>query len=178
MSEKKMNSSRKHHLKSLMLSIAKGLLDEEEREHEMKKKRYMAETCTPVCMPRTMQELQEQCKEIHCNIDKIDEERYDLQMKVTKSEKEIEDLKFKVQDVLGKFKKPVLKKVRMTADAMLKALLGSKHMVNLDLRANLKQVKKDVKEEEKELRDLGDWHKNIKDKSGMDGRKKMFEAET
>lgn len=32
--------------------------------------------------------------------------------------------------------------------------------------------------QEKELRDLGDWRKNIEDKSGMDGRKKMFEAET
>lgn len=48
---------------------------------------------------------------------------------------------------MGKFKKPVLKKVRMSADAMLKALLGSKHTVNLDLRANLKQVKKEVKDE-------------------------------
>uniref|UniRef100_H3C1X2 Troponin I, fast skeletal muscle n=1 Tax=Tetraodon nigroviridis TaxID=99883 RepID=H3C1X2_TETNG len=147
MSERKMTSSRKHHLKSLMLSIAKGLLEEEERVREVEKRRYMTETCPPVCMPRTMQELQ------------------------------IEDLKIKVQDVMGKFKKPVLKKVRMTADAMLKALLGSKHTVNLDLRANLKQVKKEVKEEEKELRDLGDWRKNIEDKSGMDGRKKMFEAE-
>ena len=60
---------------------------------------------------------------------------------------QIDDLKIKVQDVMGKFKKPVLKKVRMSADAMLKALLGSKHTVNLDLRANLKQVKKEVKEE-------------------------------
>ncbi|CAF89920.1 unnamed protein product, partial [Tetraodon nigroviridis] len=176
MSERKMTSSRKHHLKSLMLSIAKGLLEEEERVREVEKRRYMTETCPPVCMPRTMQELQELCKEIHRKIDKIDEERYDLQMKITKSDKEIEDLKIKVQDVMGKFKKPVLKKVRMTADAMLKALLGSKHTVNLDLRANLKQVKKEVKEEEKELRDLGDWRKNIEDKSGMDGRKKMFEA--
>lgn len=32
--------------------------------------------------------------------------------------------------------------------------------------------------QEKELRDLGDWRKNIEDKSGMDGRKKMFEVET
>jgi len=48
---------------------------------------------------------------------------------------------------LGGVKKPALKKVRMSADAMLKALLGSKHTVNLDLRANLKQVKKEVKEE-------------------------------
>lgn len=52
-----------------------------------------------------------------------------------------------VQDLNGKFKKPALKKVRMSADAMLAALLGSKHKVSMDLRANLKQVKKEVKEE-------------------------------
>ncbi|XP_053175590.1 troponin I, fast skeletal muscle-like [Scomber japonicus] len=172
-----MTSSRRHHLKSLMLSIAKDLLEEEEKEQVIEKRRYMSENCPPVSMPRTMQELQELCREIHHKIDKTDEERYDLEMKVGKSDKEIDDLKIKVQDVMGKFKKPVLKKVRMSADAMLKALLGSKHTVNLDLRANLKQVKKEVKEEDKELRDVGDWRKNIEDKSGMDGRKKMFEAE-
>lgn len=52
-----------------------------------------------------------------------------------------------VQDLNGKFKKPALRKVRMSADAMLAALLGSKHKVSMDLRANLKQVKKEVKEE-------------------------------
>ncbi|XP_047452937.1 troponin I, fast skeletal muscle-like [Mugil cephalus] len=175
MSEKKMSSSRKHQLKSLMLSIAKGLLEEEEREREVERTRYMDENCPSLSMPRSMQELQELCREIHHKIDVIDEERYDLEMKVIKTNKEIDDLKIKVQDLMGKFKKPVLRKVRMSADAMLKALLGSKHTVNLDLRANLKQVKKEVKEEE--LRDVGDWRKNIEDKSGMDGRKKMFEAE-
>merc|ERR1719357_1037679 len=90
-------------------------------------------------MPRGVQDL---CKEIHRQVDKIDEERYDLQTKVFKTNKEIDDLKIKVQDLMGKFKKPVLRKVRMSADAMLKALLGSKHTVNMDLRANLKQVKK------------------------------------
>ncbi|KAM7003233.1 troponin I, fast skeletal muscle-like isoform 2-T2 [Tautogolabrus adspersus] len=177
MSEKKISSSRKHQLKSLMLSIAKGLLEEEERELERERTRYMGETCPPVSMPRSMQELQELCREIHHKIDVIDEERYNLDFKVTKTNKEIDDLKIKVQDLMGKFKKPVLRKVRMSADAMLKALLGSKHTVNMDLRANLKQVKKEVKEEDKELRDVGDWRKNIEDKSGMDGRKKMFEAE-
>uniref|UniRef100_A0AAQ4QZ25 Troponin I, fast skeletal muscle n=2 Tax=Gasterosteus aculeatus aculeatus TaxID=481459 RepID=A0AAQ4QZ25_GASAC len=177
MSEKKMSSSRKHHLKSLMLSIAKDLLEEEEREREKERERYMKENCPPVSMPRSMQELQELCREIHHKIDVMDEERYDLDMKVNKSNKEIDDLKIKVQDLMGKFKKPVLRKVRMSADAMLKALLGSKHTVNMDLRANLKQVKKEVKEEDKELRDVGDWRKNIEDKAGMDGRKKMFEGE-
>ncbi len=60
---------------------------------------------------------------------------------------QINDLKLMVQDLKGKFKKPALKKVRMSADAMLAALLGSKHKVSVDLRANLKQVKKEVKEE-------------------------------
>uniref|UniRef100_H2V030 Troponin I type 2a (skeletal, fast), tandem duplicate 1 n=1 Tax=Takifugu rubripes TaxID=31033 RepID=H2V030_TAKRU len=166
-----MNSSRKHHLKSLMLSIAKGLLDEEEREHEMKKKRYMAETFTPVCMPRTMQELQEQCKEIHRNIDKIDEERYNLQMKVTKSEKEIDGslvtgyvpCSYKVAVI-----KPLLKKTSLDPDVL----------ANYRPISNLPFISKELEKVEKELRDLGDWRKNIEDKSGMDGRKKMFEAET
>ncbi|XP_034443880.1 troponin I, fast skeletal muscle-like [Hippoglossus hippoglossus] len=177
MSEKKMSSSRKHHIKSLMLSIAKGLLEEEEKEQEEERGRYMEENCPAVSMPRSMQELQELCREIHHKIDVIDEDRYNLEVKVNKSDKEIDDLKIKVQDLMGKFKKPVLRKVRMSADAMLKALLGSKHTVNMDLRANLKQVKKEVKEEDKELRDVGDWRKNIEDKAGMDGRKKMFESE-
>ncbi|KTG45322.1 hypothetical protein cypCar_00015013 [Cyprinus carpio] len=121
------------------------------------------------------QHLKELCRKLHQQIDAVDEQRYDMESKVTKSNKEIEDLKIKVQDLKGKFKKPVLKKVRMSADAMLQALLGSKHKVSLDLRANLKQVKKEVKEEEKEA--VGDWRKNIEDKAGMDGRKKMFESE-
>lgn len=87
----------------------------------------------------------------------------------------------------------------MSADAMLAALLGSKHKVSLDLRSNLKQVKKELKEEvgasfymvETEFilksirfyllllleKQTGDWRKNIEDKAGMDGRKKMFETE-
>ncbi|XP_017341523.1 troponin I, fast skeletal muscle [Ictalurus punctatus] len=177
MSEKKMSSSRKHNLKSLMLSIAKGLLEVEAKEKEEERKRYMVETCPPLSLPSGVQALQELCKELHHKIDVIDEERYDLSNKVDKSSKEIEDMKIKVQDLKGKFKKPALRKVRMSADQMLQALLGSKHKVSLDLRANLKQVKKEVKEEDKELRDVGDWRKNVEDKAGMDGRKKMFESE-
>ena len=63
------------------------------------------------------------------------------------SNDQVKDLNIKIIDLKGKFKKPALKKVRMSADAMLKALLGSKHTVNMDLRSSLKQVKKEVKEE-------------------------------
>lgn len=60
----------------------------------------------------------------------------------------IRELKLKVQDLGGKFKKPALRKVRVSADEMMRALLGSKHKGSMDLRANLKSVKKeDIKQE-------------------------------
>lgn len=60
----------------------------------------------------------------------------------------IRELKLKVEDLGGKFKKPALRKVRVSADEMMRALLGSKHKGSMDLRANLKSVKKeDIKQE-------------------------------
>lgn len=59
----------------------------------------------------------------------------------------------KVQDLGGKFKKPALRKVRVSADEMMRALLGSKHKGSMDLRSNLKSVKKeDVKQDK-----VTDW---------------------
>ncbi|KAM9765265.1 troponin I, fast skeletal muscle-like [Menidia menidia] len=174
MAEKKMSLSRKNYLKSLVLQIGKSILEEEAREAEREKRRYMEENCPSLSIPGCMHELQELCRQLHKQIDLVEEDKYDMEMKVKKCTKEIDDMKLKVQDLNGKFRKPALRRVRMSADAMLAALLGSKHKVSLDLRANLKQVKKEVKEEEKQT---GDWRKNIEDKAGMDGRKKMFEAE-
>ncbi|XP_058485549.1 troponin I, fast skeletal muscle-like [Solea solea] len=174
MAETKMSTSRRNHLKSLLLQIAETMLEEEAREAEKEKMMYMEENCSTLCVPGSIQELQDLCRGLHKQIDLVDEERYDVEIKVTKSNKEIDDLKLMVQDLKGKFKKPALKKVRMSAEAMLAALLGSKHKVSMDLRANLKQVKKEVKEEEKQT---GNWRKNIEEKSGMDGRKKMFQTE-
>lgn len=121
---------------------------------------------------------QELCKQLHAKIDTAEEEKYDMEIRVQKSTKEVrgggrpgagvgrrgaagaglglcraapartgplqlEDMNQKLFDLRGKFKRPPLRRVRMSADAMLKALLGSKHKVCMDLRANLKQVKKE-----------------------------------
>lgn len=56
---------------------------------------------------------------------------------------QIKDLNIKVLDLRGKFKRPSLRRVRVSADAILRSLLGSKHKVSMDLRANLKSVKKE-----------------------------------
>ncbi|KAM3609342.1 uncharacterized protein V6R79_013285 [Siganus canaliculatus] len=165
-----MTSSRKHHLKSVMLQIAADWIQKEKVELVATKEAYMSESCPAPVLSGDQAALMDVCRKLHSQIDKVDEERYDLESKVGKANKEIDDLKLKVVDLAG-VKKPALKKVRMSADAMLKALLGSKHTVNMDLRANLKQVKKEVKEEPAEA--VGDWRKNIEDKAD---RKKMFET--
>ncbi|XP_049578451.1 troponin I, fast skeletal muscle [Syngnathus scovelli] len=170
MSEKKMTSSRRHHLKSLILSIASTWIQQEKKDLVVAKQNYLSETCTRPSLSGDQATLMDTCRKLNALIDKVDEERYDLSIKVGKADKEIEDLHIKVVELRG-VKKPALKKVRMSADAMLKALLGSKHTVNMELRANLKPVNKEVKEESAEA--VGDWRKNIEDKAD---RKKMFES--
>nr|XP_008117135.1 PREDICTED: troponin I, cardiac muscle isoform X3 [Anolis carolinensis] len=120
-------------------------------------------------------QLKEMCRQLHRQVDKMDEERYDMEARVSKSVNEIKDLNQKIFDLRGKFKRPALRRVRLSADAMMQALLGTKHKVSMDLRANLKQVKKDDTEKQ-ENREVGDWRKNIDALSGMEGRKKKFEA--
>lgn len=171
-------TARRQHLKSVMLQIAATELEKEESRRESEKQNYLAENCPPLHIPGSTAEVQELCKQLHAKIDKAEEEKYDMEMKVQKSTKELEDMNQKLFDLRGKFKRPPLRRVRMSADAMLKALLGSKHKVCMDLRANLKQVKKEDTEKERDLRDVGDWRKNIEEKSGMEGRKKMFESES
>ncbi|KAK5866794.1 hypothetical protein PBY51_011341 [Eleginops maclovinus] len=167
---KKMTSSRRHHLKSLILSIAAQWIEEETAEIVATKAAYLAENAAKPDLSGDQAALMEICKKLHQALDKIDEERYDSEAKVKKSDKEIDDLKLKVVELAG-VKKPALKKVRMSADSMLQALLGGKHKVTMDLRANLKQVKKEVKEEASAA--VGDWRQNIEDKAD---RKKMFET--
>uniref|UniRef100_A0A671U7M6 Troponin I2, fast skeletal type n=1 Tax=Sparus aurata TaxID=8175 RepID=A0A671U7M6_SPAAU len=169
---KKMTSSRKHHLKSLMLQIAATWIAQETKDVAAAKEAYMAEHCAKPSLSGDQATLMETCKKLHALIDKVDEERYDLESKVGKANKEIEDLKIKVVDLAG-VKKPALKRVRMSADAMLKALLGSKHTVNMDLRSNLKQVKKEVKEE---VGDGADQKRGGKKETEREKKKKILAA--
>jgi len=168
-----MSSSRKHQVKSSMLGVAKEMLEAEAVQKAQDRATFLNDNCPPLDLPGGHDELLELCKKLHEQVNHEEDEKYCMEFKLQLVTEEVRDLNIKIVDLRGKFKKPKLKKVRMSADAMLKALLGSKHTVNMDLRANLKQVKKEVKEEDKQLRDVGDWRKNIEDKSD---RKKMFDS--
>ncbi|XP_066541700.1 troponin I, skeletal, slow c [Hoplias malabaricus] len=174
----KISASRKLSLKILLLQRAMEELEQEKVSRDEEKVRFLEENLPPLQLSGLMiDELQKMCKQLHAKIDVADEERYDFEAKVNKNNKEIHELKLKVQDLGGKFKKPALRKVRVSADEMMRALLGSKHKGSMDLRANLKSVKKeDIKQEKVLTSEVGDWRKNVEAMSGMEGRKKMFDA--
>ncbi|VFV35970.1 troponin fast skeletal [Lynx pardinus] len=106
--------------------------------------------------------LSEHCPPLHVpgSMSEVQELCKQLHAKIDAAEEEKYDMEIRVQK------------------SSKEALLGSKHKVCMDLRANLKQVKKEDTEKERDLRDVGDWRKNIEEKSGMEGRKKMFESES
>ncbi|NP_001187788.1 troponin I, skeletal, slow c [Ictalurus punctatus] len=174
----KISASRKLSLKILLLQRAMDDLEQEKNTRDEEKVRYLGEKLPSLQFSGlAMDELQKLCRQLHAKIDVVDEERYDFEAKVNKNNKEIHELKLKVQDLGGKFKKPALRKVRVSADEMMRALLGSKHKGSMDLRANLKSVKKeDIKQEKVLTSEVGDWRKNVEAMSGMEGRKKMFDA--
>ncbi|XP_003972846.2 troponin I, slow skeletal muscle-like [Takifugu rubripes] len=174
----KITASRKLSLKKLLLTKACEDLEQEKQEREEEKVRYLGDKIPPLQVSgMAMEDLQNLCKQLHSKIEVVDEERYDCESKVKKHNNDIHELKLKIQDLGGKFKKPALRKVRVSADEMMRALLGSKHKGSMDLRANLKSVKKeDVKQDKVLTSEVGDWRKNVEAMSGMEGRKKMFDT--
>ncbi|XP_037538947.1 troponin I, slow skeletal muscle [Nematolebias whitei] len=169
----KMSSSRRLGLKIRLLAAATQMLQEEKTQRLKEREATLEERLPPLNLSGfSLQQLQDLCKDLHHRIDVVDEERYDIDLKVSKNEKEIEDLKLKITEIQSKFKKPHLKRVRISAEAMLSVLLGSRHKESIDFKANLKTVKKE--EEKKE--EVTDWRKNVEAMSGMEGRKKLFDA--
>ncbi|XP_069019438.1 troponin I, skeletal, slow c [Embiotoca jacksoni] len=147
-------------------------LEAEKAASEEKKVHYLGEKIPPLQLSSlNIDDLQH----LHAKIDVADEERYDCEAKVYKNNRDINELKLKVLDLGGKFKKPALRKVRVSADEMMSALFGTRTKESVDLRSNLKSVKKENIKQEKELTmEVGDWRKNVEAVSGMEGRKKMF----
>ncbi|KAK9952358.1 hypothetical protein ABG768_018203 [Culter alburnus] len=171
----KISASRRLFLKTKILKKAGILLAEEQEQKNTDREQTLSERAPPLKLPGlSVQDLQNLCKDLHQKIDVVDEERYDIQAKVSKHEMEIADLNHKIFELKGKMKRPALKRVRVSAEAMLGALLGSRHKESIDFKANLKTVKKE--EEKKE--EVTDWRKNVDAMSGMEGRKKLFAGPT
>ncbi|XP_056454954.1 troponin I, cardiac muscle-like [Gadus chalcogrammus] len=148
------------------------MLENEKEEKIREREATLKERVPPLQLSGlSVQDLQALCREMNQKIDSADEDRYDIDMKVTKNDKEIENLSQKITDLKGR-NRPALKRVKISAEAMLGALLGTKVKESVDFKAALKTVKKE--DEKKE--EVTDWRKNVEAMSGMEGRKKQFDA--
>ncbi|XP_029951851.1 troponin I, slow skeletal muscle-like [Salarias fasciatus] len=169
----KISASRRLNLKTKLLKMAAVMLEKEKEQKQLDRDAALQERVPPLQLSGlSLQDLQTLCKDLHQKIDVVDDERYDIEAKVVKNEKEIENLSLKIFELKGKMKRHALKRVKISADAMLGALLGAKVKESVDFKANLKTVKKE--EEKKE--EVTDWRKNVEAMSGMEGRKKLFDA--
>nr|ADO28353.1 troponin I cardiac muscle [Ictalurus furcatus] len=171
----KISAPRRLYLKTKILKKASTFLEEEKNEKKDERERILSERVPPLTLSGlSIQDIQNLCKELHRKIDIADEDRYDVGAKVAKNELEIAELNHKIFELKGKMKRPNLKRVRVSAEAMLGALLGSRHKESIDFKANLKTVKK----EEEKREEVTDWRKNVDAMSGMEGRKKLFAGPT
>lgn len=86
----KISASRKLQLKTLMLQIAKQELEREAEERRGEKGRALSTRCQPLELAGLgFEELQDLCRQLHARVDKVDEERYDVEAKVTKNITEV-----------------------------------------------------------------------------------------
>jgi len=139
----KLSLQRKRDLKAIMIAKAKERLQEDAKRKQALKEKVLKERIMPMPNLNNLSdaEIKDFLREIHKGVDKADEGRYDMMIKVMKADREIDELNQRIDDFRGKFKRPPLRKVKMSADQMLKALLGNKHKVSMDLRGNLRNVK-------------------------------------
>uniref|UniRef100_A0A671VCE3 Troponin I4b, tandem duplicate 2 n=1 Tax=Sparus aurata TaxID=8175 RepID=A0A671VCE3_SPAAU len=160
-----------------LLTVAAQMLQEETEQKIKEREATLAERVPPLSMSGlSLQELLDLCKDLHHKIDVVDEERYDTGLKVSKNDQEIDNMNLKIIEIQSKFKKPTLKRVKISAEAMLSVLLGGKHKESFDFKANLKTVKKEEEKVSLATEEVTDWRKNVEAMSGMEGRKKLFDA--
>uniref|UniRef100_A0A8C2CUT9 Troponin I4a n=2 Tax=Cyprinus carpio TaxID=7962 RepID=A0A8C2CUT9_CYPCA len=165
----KYSATRRLLLKSKLLKKAESLLVKEKEEKELERENILRERAPPLNLSGlSAQEVKEICRDLHQKIDIVDEARYDLNIKVARNDSEILSLTQKIYELKGKMKRPNLRRVKKSADTML----GSVTDTRVDFKAKLKTVKKE--EEKKE--EVTDWRKNVEAMSGMEGRKKLFDA--
>ncbi|CAL8318492.1 unnamed protein product [Lota lota] len=163
----KYSATRRLLLKGKLLRKAEALLIVEQKNKVVEREAKLKENCPPLKLSGlTVEDLQALCKTMHKQIDVLDEDRYDHEVKVAKNENEIQVLTQKVRELKGP-KRPNLKRVKKTGDLVLSEV---KLPAKSDFKVTLKTVKKD--EEKKE--EVTDWRKNVEAMSGMEGRKKLF----
>lgn len=154
-----MTPERKKKLRLLLRKKAAEELKKEQERKAAERRRIIEERCGK---PKNLEDANEDslakvCRDYHSRIERLEDEKYDLEYIVKGKDYQISDLNAQVNDLRGKFVKPTLKKVSKYENKFAKL---QKKAAEFNFRNQLKVVKKKeftLEEEDKEKKP--DWSK-------------------
>uniref|UniRef100_A0A1B6CHI2 Troponin I n=1 Tax=Clastoptera arizonana TaxID=38151 RepID=A0A1B6CHI2_9HEMI len=166
-----MTPDRKKKLRLLLRKKAAEELKKEQERKAAERRRIIEERCgTPKDLDDANEEVMKKVlRDYHERINRLEDQKFDLEYLVKKKDFEISDLNSQVNDLRGKFVKPTLKKVSKYENKFAKL---QKKAAEFNFRNQLKVVKKKeftLEEEDKEKNlktGIVDWSKKDEKKAG------------
>jgi len=104
----------------IMQKAAEELKKQQQQEVEEKKKVVEARVPKIGIEGLGKEALEKRVRELYAIVCKLEEEKYDWEFRLGRQTEEINELNIKVNDIKGKFSKPVLKKVSKSQTKMAK----------------------------------------------------------
>jgi hypothetical protein len=104
----------------IMQKAAEELKKQQEKEAEEKKKVVESRVSKLQIEGLAKDALEKKVRELYVTVCRLEEEKYDWEARLGRQTEEINELNIKVNDIKGKFSKPVLKKVSKTQTKMAK----------------------------------------------------------
>jgi len=104
----------------IMQKAAEELKKQQQQEVEEKKKVVEARVPKIGIEGLSKDALEKRVRELYAIVSRLEEEKYDWEFRLGRQTEEINELNIKVNDIKGKFSKPVLKKVSKTQTKMAK----------------------------------------------------------
>jgi len=154
----------------IMQKAAEELKKQQEKEVEEKKKAVESRVPKLQIDGLAKDALEKRVKDLYVTVCRLEEEKYDWECRLGRQTEEINELNIKVNDIKGKFSKPVLKKVSKTQTKMAKFDKEAMKKTKL-MMTTLKSTGKDkFAIEEKEEDKKPDW--------GVDHLQKHKESES
>lgn len=135
-----LSREKKRLLKQLIMQKAADEMKAEMKKRQEEKENYLKSKVPSLDIDGANEsQLESKCKSLYELLRNLESDKYDWEEKLRRQEFEINELTIKVNDVKGKFVKPVLKKVSKTDLTMAK--LDKKHTSNLgSMRTQLKST--------------------------------------
>lgn len=134
-----LSPEKKRLLKQLIMQKAADEMKAEMKKRQEEKENYLRSRVQPLQLDGLDDNaLAKKVRELHARMAQLEGEKYDWEMKLRRQDIEINELTMKVNDVKGKFVKPVLKKVSKTESQL--ARIEKKEKTLASFRTQLKST--------------------------------------